>query len=162
MQQQEWHPRHNPWLITMSVMMAVFMEVLDTSIANIALPHVAGSLSATPEEATWILTSYLVSNAIVLPMTGWLGNHFGRKHVLLCVHHHVYAGLGSVRPGVGFADLVLARIFQGFGGGAMVPIAQSIMLESFPAAKTRRGHGGLCPGRGGGADSGPHFRRLDH
>ena len=73
--QQVWHPRHNPWLITLTVMMAVFMEVLDTSIANIALPHIAGGLSATPEEATWVLTSYLVSNAIILPMTGWLGNY---------------------------------------------------------------------------------------
>ncbi|HSY74584.1 MAG TPA: MFS transporter, partial [Dongiaceae bacterium] len=81
--QQVWQPRHNPWLITLTVMMAVFMEVLDTSIANIALPHIAGGLSATPEEATWVLTSYLVSNAIILPMTGWLGNYFGRKRVLL-------------------------------------------------------------------------------
>src|SRR5215469_15632658 len=81
--QQDWHPRHNPWLITLTVMMAVFMEVLDTSIANIALPHIAGGLSATPEEATWVLTSYLVSNAIVLPMTAWLGNHFGRKRVMI-------------------------------------------------------------------------------
>ena len=72
--QPEWKPRHSPWLIAMGVMMATFMEVLDTSIANIALPHIAGSLSATPEEATWVLTSYLVSNAIVLPTTGWLGN----------------------------------------------------------------------------------------
>ncbi len=133
--QQEWRPRHNPWLITLTVMMAVFMEVLDTSIANIALPHVAGSLSATPEEATWILTSYLVANAIVLPMTGWLGNHFGRKHVLLtCIFLFTLAsalcGLAWDLP-----SLVVARILQGLGGGAMVPIAQSIMLESFPRQK---------------------------
>lgn len=133
--QQVWHPKHNPWLITITVMLAVFMEVLDTSIANIALPHVAGSLSATPEEATWILTSYLVSNAIVLPMTGWLGNHFGRKRVLLaCIAMFTFSsalcGLAWDLP-----TLVLARILQGFGGGAMVPIAQSIMLESFPAQK---------------------------
>jgi DHA2 family multidrug resistance protein len=133
--QQEWHPRHNPWLISVTVMLAVFMEVLDTSIANIALPHVAGSLSATPEEATWILTSYLVSNAIVLPMTGWLGNHFGRKRVLLfCIFMFTLAsalcGLAWDLP-----TLILARILQGAGGGAMVPIAQSIMLESVPARK---------------------------
>jgi DHA2 family multidrug resistance protein len=133
--QQEWRPRHNPWLITVTVMMAVFMEVLDTSIANIALPHVAGSLSATPEEATWILTSYLVSNAIVLPMTGWLGNHFGRKRVLLfCIFMFTLAsalcGLAWDLP-----TLILARILQGAGGGAMVPIAQSIMLESVPPRK---------------------------
>jgi DHA2 family multidrug resistance protein len=133
--QQVWHPRHNPWLITLTVMMAVFMEVLDTSIANIALPHIAGSLSATPEEATWVLTSYLVANAIVLPMTGWLGNYFGRKRVLLtCIALFTFA---SVLCGMAWSlpTLVLARILQGVGGGAMVPIAQSIMLESFPPQK---------------------------
>ena len=133
--QQVWHPRHNPWLITIAVMMAVFMEVLDTSIANIALPHIAGSLSATPEEATWVLTSYLVSNAIVLPMTGWLGNYFGRKRVLLsCIFMFTFA---SALCGMAWdlPTLVIARVLQGFGGGAMVPIAQSIMLESFPPQK---------------------------
>ena len=132
---QEWRPKHNPWLITVTVMLAVFMEVLDTSIANIALPHIGGNLSATPEEATWVLTSYLVSNAIVLPMTGWLGNHFGRKRVLLaCISMFTFSsalcGLAWDLP-----TLVIARILQGFGGGAMVPIAQSIMLESFPPQK---------------------------
>ena len=133
--QQVWHPRHNPWLITVSVMLAVFMEVLDTSIANIALPHIAGSLSATPEEATWVLTSYLVSNAIILPMTGWLGNYFGRRRVLIsCI---VMFTLSSALCGMAWSlpTLVIARILQGFGGGAMVPIAQAIMLESFPPQK---------------------------
>ena len=132
---QEWHPRHSPWLITLTVMIAVFMEVLDTSIANIALPHIAGGLSATPEEATWVLTSYLVSNAIVLPMTGWLGNYFGRKRVLLtCI---VLFTLASALCGLAWdlPTLVIARILQGLGGGAMVPIAQAIMLESFPPQK---------------------------
>ena len=133
--QQVWQPRHNPWIITLTVMMAVFMEVLDTSIANIALPHIGGSLSATPEEATWVLTSYLVANAIVLPMTGWLGNYFGRKRVLLwCIFMFTLAsalcGLAWDLP-----TLVIARALQGFGGGAMVPIAQAIMLESFPPQK---------------------------
>src|SRR5271170_7344348 len=133
--QQIWQPRHSPWLITISVMMAVFMEVLDTSIANIALPHIAGSLSATPEEATWVLTSYLVSNAIILPMTGWLGNYFGRKRVLIsCI---VMFTITSALCGLAWSlpTLVLARILQGAGGGAMVPIAQAIMLESFPPNK---------------------------
>jgi DHA2 family multidrug resistance protein len=133
--QPVWQPRHNPWLITVTVMMAVFMEVLDTSIANIALPHIGGGLAATPEEATWVLTSYLVSNAIVLPMTGWLGNYFGRKRVLLaCLFMFTVAsalcGLAWDLP-----SLVIARILQGLGGGAMVPIAQAIMLESFPPQK---------------------------
>src|SRR5665213_1135194 len=98
-------------------------------------PHIAGSLSATPEEATWVLTSYLVANAIVLPMTGWLGNYFGRKRVLLtCIMMFTFA---SVLCGMAWSlpTLILARIFQGVGGGAMVPIAQSIMLESFPPQK---------------------------
>src|SRR3954451_21795313 len=80
---QQWVPTFNPWLVAASVMLATIMEVLDTSVANVALPHIGGNLSATPEEATWVLTSYLVSNAIVLPMTGWLGNNFGRRRLLL-------------------------------------------------------------------------------
>ena len=133
--QQEWHPRHSPWLIALGVMLATFMEVLDTSIANIALPHIAGSLSATPEEATWVLTSYLVANAIVLPTTGWLANHFGRKRVFItCI---VLFTLASALCGLAWSlpTLIFARILQGIGGGAMVPIAQSIMLESFPRQK---------------------------
>ena len=133
--QAEWQPRHSPWLIAVGVMLATFMEVLDTSIANIALPHIAGSLSATPEETTWVLTSYLVSNAIVLPMTGWLANYFGRKRLFIaCIFMFTLAsalcGLAWDLP-----SLIVARILQGVGGGAMVPIAQSIMLESFPRQK---------------------------
>ena len=133
--QPEWKPRHSPWLIALGVMLATFMEVLDTSIANIALPHIAGSLSATAEEATWVLTSYLISNAIVLPTTGWLANHFGRKKVFLyCI---ALFTLASALCGLAWdlPTLIIARILQGLGGGAMVPIAQTIMLESFPRAK---------------------------
>ena len=132
---QEWHPRHSPWLIAVGVMLATFMEVLDTSIANIALPHIGGNLSSTPEEATWVLTSYLVANAIVLPTTGWLANHFGRKRVFIsCI---VLFTAASALCGLAWSlpTLILARILQGLGGGAMVPIAQSIMLESFPRQK---------------------------
>jgi MFS transporter, DHA2 family, multidrug resistance protein len=132
---QEWHPRHGPWLIAVGVMLATFMQVLDTSIANIALPHIAGSLSATTDQATWVLTSYLVANAIILPMTGWLGNHFGRKRVFIfCIGTFTFAsalcGMAMDLP-----MLIMARILQGAGGGAMVPIAQAILLESFPVAK---------------------------
>src|SRR5438046_1112903 len=134
-QEQLWRPRHNPWLIAVAVMAATFMEVLDTSVANVALPHIAGNLSATTDEATWVLTSYLVSNAIVLPITGWLGNFFGRKRLfILCISLFTFASaLCGVAPSLGI--LVLARILQGVGGGAMLPIAQSILLESFPPAK---------------------------
>ncbi len=119
----------------MGVMLATFMEVLDTSIANIALPHIGGSLSATPEEATWVLTSYLVSNAIILPTTGWLANHFGRRRVFItCI---TLFTLTSALCGLAWdlPTLVLARVLQGLCGGAMVPFAQSIMLESFPPQK---------------------------
>jgi len=131
----DWRPKHSPWLIALGVMMATFMEVLDTSIANIALPHIAGSLSATTDEATWVLTSYLVSNAIILPMTGWLGNYFGRKRVLIfCI---IMFTIASALCGLAWdlPTLIMARVLQGVGGGAMVPIAQSIMLESFPRQK---------------------------
>ena len=131
----EWRPRHNPWLITFSVMLATFMEVLDTSVANVALPHIAGSLSATPEEATWVLTSYLVSNAIVLPAAAWLGALFGRKRFLLtCIVLFTLASaLCGAAPSLSF--LVGARILQGVGGGALQPIAQAVLLESFPPAR---------------------------
>src|SRR5574337_1557820 len=76
-------PYVNPWLISVAVMLGTFMEVLDTTVVNVSLPHIAGNLSATVEESTWVLTSYLVANAIILPMTGWLANHFGRKRVLM-------------------------------------------------------------------------------
>jgi len=132
---EDWRPKHNPWLIAIGVMLATFMEVLDTSIANIALPHIAGSMSATPDEATWVLTSYLVSNAIILPMTGWLSNYFGRKRLLIiCISFFTFASiLCGAAPTLSL--LVIARILQGIGGGAMVPIAQAILLESFPPQK---------------------------
>jgi len=132
---EDWRPRHSPWLVAVGVMLATFMQVLDTSIANIALPHIAGSLSASTDQATWVLTSYLVANAIILPMTGWLGNHFGRKRVLIsCIGMFVFAS-ALCGASVNLPMLIAARILQGAGGGAMVPIAQAILLESFPVAK---------------------------
>jgi MFS transporter, DHA2 family, multidrug resistance protein len=134
-QQMEWHPRHSPWMIALGVMLATFMQVLDTSIANIALPHIAGSLSSTSDEATWVLTSYLVANAIILPMTGWLGNHFGRKRVFItCIGMFTFSSV-LCGTAVNLPMLIAARILQGAGGGAMVPIAQAVMLESFPPQK---------------------------
>jgi DHA2 family multidrug resistance protein len=130
-----WHPSHNPWLIAVAVMAATFMEVLDTSIANVSLPHIAGNLSATTSESTWVLTSYLVSNAIVLPITGWLAIYFGRRRLLIiCVGLFTTASiLCGMAPTLG--SLILARIFQGIGGGAMLPISQAVLLESFPPQK---------------------------
>src|ERR1700744_6159241 len=129
---EPWRPSHNPWLIAAAVMLATFMEVLDTSVANVSLPHIAGNLSITTNEATWVLTSYLVSNAIVLPITGWLSIKFGRKKLLVtCIGLFT---LASVLCGMAtsLSFLIAARIFQGIGGGAMMPISQAILLESFP------------------------------
>jgi DHA2 family multidrug resistance protein len=130
-----WRPRYNPWLIAAAVMLGTFMEVLDTSVANVALPHIGGSLSATPEEATWVLTSYLVSNAIILPTTAWLSGLFGRKRFLIaCI---VLFTLASAACGAAasLGMLIGARVLQGVGGGALQPIAQAILMESFPPAR---------------------------
>jgi DHA2 family multidrug resistance protein len=132
---QDWKPAVNPWIIAMSVMIATFMEVLDTSVANVALPHIAGNLSASNDEATWVLTSYLMANAVVLPATGWLGRRFGRQRFLLfCL---VLFTVSSFLCGfaVSLPMLIVARILQGAGGGALQPIAQAVLIESFPKEK---------------------------
>ena len=125
----------NPWLIALSVMLATFMEVLDTAIASVALPYIAGSLSASVDEATWMLTSYLVANAAILPASNWFSLRFGRKRFLLTcvVIFTIASGFVGAAPTLGF--LLLARIVQGAGGGALQPLSQSILLESFPPAK---------------------------
>ncbi|MES2392322.1 MAG: DHA2 family efflux MFS transporter permease subunit [Acidobacteriota bacterium] len=125
----------NPWLIAASVMLATFMEVLDTAIASVALPYIAGSLSATNDEATWVLTSYLVANAIILPASNWFSLRFGRKRFLMtCVAIFTVASFAcGAAPTLAF--ILIARVAQGAGGGALQPISQSILLESFPPAK---------------------------
>jgi MFS transporter, DHA2 family, multidrug resistance protein len=125
----------HPWVIAFTVMFAVFMEVLDTSVANVSLPHIAGNLSAGVDESTWVLTSYLVSNAIVLPLTGWFSRLFGRKRFYMtCVAIFTLSSMLC-----GFAPslplLVFFRVLQGAGGGAMQPISQAILMESFPKHK---------------------------
>jgi DHA2 family multidrug resistance protein len=131
----EWKPRVNPWLIASTVALAAFMEVLDTSIANVALPHIAGNLGASTDEGTWVLTSYLVSNAIVLPMGGWASSVFGRKRffMLSIVIFTVASFLCGIAPSLPI--LLLARIFQGIGGGGLQPMAQAIMADSFEPRK---------------------------
>jgi len=127
----------SPWLVAPAVMLATFMEVLDTTIVNVALPHIAGSLSTDVDESTWVLTSYLVSNAIVLPVSGWLALRFGRKRFfMVCIALFTFSSLacGSANS---LAVLILFRVVQGIGGGALQPISQAILLESFP----RRQHG---------------------
>jgi MFS transporter, DHA2 family, multidrug resistance protein len=125
----------NPWLIAAAVMLATFMEVLDTAIASVALPYIAGSLSASTDEATWVLTSYLVANAIVLPASNWFSLRFGRKRFLMsCVAIFTVASFAcGAAPTLAF--MLLARVVQGAGGGALQPLSQAILLESFPPAK---------------------------
>ena len=125
----------NPWLIAASVMLATFMEVLDTAIASVALPYIAGSLSASNDEATWVLTSYLVANAIILPASNWFSLKFGRKRFLLsCIVIFTISSFAcGAAPTLGI--LLLARIVQGAGGGALQPLSQAILLESFPPSK---------------------------
>jgi MFS transporter, DHA2 family, multidrug resistance protein len=128
-------PVPSPWMIAISVMLATFMEVLDTSIASVALPYIAGSLSATNDEATWVLTSYLVANAIVLPASTWFSLRFGRKRFLItCI---VIFTVSSFACGAAWSlpAILIARAVQGAGGGALQPLSQSILLESFPPDK---------------------------
>src|SRR5882672_2428748 len=130
-----WKPKFNPWLIAVAVAMGAFMEVLDTSIANVALPHLAGDLGASNDESTWVLTSYLVSNAIVLPISGWLANLFGRKRFfLLCIFLFTLSSLlCGIAPSLPL--LILFRVIQGIGGGGLQPMAQAILADTFPPEK---------------------------
>ena len=125
-------PVVNPWIVGIVVSLAAFMEVLDTSIANVALPHIAGNLGASNDESTWVLTSYLVSNAVVLPITGWLTQFFGRKRFFMfCIFlFTVSSFLCGAAPSLGL--LLLFRIMQGAGGGGLQPMAQAILADTFP------------------------------
>ena len=129
---EHWTPRFNPWVITFTVTLATFMEALDTSIANVALPHIAGSLGSSQDEATWVLTSYLVSNAIVLPISGWIANRIGRKRFYMaCVAAFTVfsflCGLAATLP-----MLVVFRVIQGAAGGGLQPSERAILADTFP------------------------------
>src|SRR5690349_4805637 len=125
-------PQVNPWLVAVAVMSSTFMEVLDTTVVNVALPHIAGSMSASTDEATWSLTSYLVANAIILPMTGWLANFFGRKRLLMLsvIGFTISSFFCVFAPNL--ATLIIFRIIQGATGGGLQPLSQAILLEVFP------------------------------
>ena len=123
------------WLISLTIMIPAFMEVLDTSIANVVLPNISGNLAVTVDQSTWVLTSYLVSNAVILPMTGWFSNFFGRKRfyctcIIIFTLSSLFCGYST-----SLGMLVFFRILQGIGGGALIPISQAILLESFPREK---------------------------
>ncbi len=127
-----WRPKFNPWLIAVVVAMAAFMEVLDTSIANVALPYMAGNLGASNDQSTWVLTSYLVSNAIVLPISGWLAGAIGRKRFFtICLFIFTVSSLlCGIAPSLGL--LLFFRVLQGAGGGGLQPMAQAILADTFP------------------------------
>lgn len=131
----DWQPSHNPWAVALTVTLATFMEVLDSSIANVSLPHIAGSLGATYDEAVWILTSYLVSAAIILPASGWLSTVFGRKRFYMtCVTlFTVSSFLCGIAPNLTW--LIITRVLQGIGGGGLQPSEQAILADTFPMEK---------------------------
>src|ERR1017187_377425 len=126
------NPHVNPWIVAIAVMFSTFMEVLDTTVVNVSLEHIAGDLSATIDEATWALTSYLVANAFILPITGWLASYFGRKRLLMMsiVGFTAASFMCGFAPTLGF--LVICRIIQGAAGGCLQPLSQAILLEAFP------------------------------
>ncbi|QNT77281.1 DHA2 family efflux MFS transporter permease subunit [Entomobacter blattae] len=132
---EQWKPSHNPWLIAVVVTLAAFMEVLDTTIVNVSLPHIAGNLSTTYDDATWTLTSYLAANGIVLTISGWLGRVLGRRrYFLICILAFSFSsflcGIATSLP-----ELIIFRLMQGFFGGGLQPNQQSIILDTFPPAK---------------------------
>ncbi|MFL6354812.1 MAG: DHA2 family efflux MFS transporter permease subunit [Bryobacteraceae bacterium] len=131
-EQDVWRPKYNPWLIAVVVALAAFMEVLDTSIANVALPYMAGNLGASNDQSTWVLTSYLVSNAIILPISGWLAGAWGRKRFFMaCLGIFTVSSLlCGIAPSLGF--LLFFRVLQGAGGGGLQPMAQAILADTFP------------------------------
>jgi DHA2 family multidrug resistance protein len=132
---EQWKPKANPWLIAATVALAAFMEVLDTSIANVALPHIAGDLGASTDQGTWVLTSYLVSNAIILPVGAWASSVIGRRNFfMLCITIFTVASfLCGIAPTLPI--LLISRVLQGVGGGGLQPMAQAIMADSFEEKK---------------------------
>lgn len=129
------HVRHNPWAIALTVTMATFMELLDTSISNVSLPHIAGGLGTSYDESTWILTSYLVANAVILPMSAWLSQVFGRKryYMMSVALFTATSFLCGIAPSLSL--LIVFRVLQGIGGGGLAPVEQAILVDTFPKAK---------------------------
>ncbi len=158
----EWKPSHNPWLVAFTVTLATFMEVLDSSIANVALPHIAGSLGASYEEATWVLTSYLVSSAIVLPISGWLSTIIGRKRfymtcVVLFTISSIMCGLAPSLP-----LLIVFRILQGAGGGGLAAFRTGDSRGYIFGPEARHGVRYVRHGRCSCTGDRANTRRLDH
>src|SRR5216683_4329106 len=155
-------PQVNPWIVAAVVSLAAFMEVLDTSIANVALPYMAGGLSASATDASWVLTSYLVANAVVLPISGWLSIRFGRKRYYMAsvVAFTASSFLCGIAPSLGM--LVVFRVLQGAAGGGLQPVSQAIMKDTFPPEQLGISVCRVWDGGGGGAGNRADDRRLDH
>ncbi len=152
----------NPWIVTAAVMLATFMEILDTTVVNVSVPHIAGNMGATVEEGTWVVTSYLVSNAIILPMAGWLANRFGRRRMLLiCVAGFTFTSL-LCGMATSLEWLIFFRVLQGLTGGGLQPLAQAVLLETFPPKTAWHRHGSLRAGHHPRAHPRADARRLDH
>ncbi|MEJ2700084.1 MAG: MFS transporter, partial [Desulfuromonadales bacterium] len=125
----------NTFMITFATMLATMMQAVDTSVANVALPHMQGSFSAGVDEVTWVITSYLVANAVIVPMTGWLGNYFGRRRIfILCLGVFTLASVGTGAAAT-LSFCIAMRVLQGVSGGIIVPMSQAVLLEAFPAEK---------------------------
>ena len=154
--------RVNPWIIAAVVSLAAFMEVLDTSIANVALPYMAGGLASSLDDASWVLTSYLVANAVVLPISGWLSIRFGRKRFYMAcvVIFTVSSFLCGIAPSLGM--LILFRVIQGAGGGGLQPVSQAILRDTFSARTVGRRVCRIWNGGRAGAGDRADDRRLDH
>ena len=135
MADQNWKPSHSPWLIAIAVMLATFMEVIDTSIASVAVPYIAGSVSSTNNQAEWVLTVYLIANAVFLPSSNWFSEKFGRKRFLMASIVVFTAASFACGIAHSLAFILIARAVQGAGGGALQPISQAILIESFPPEK---------------------------
>ena len=160
--EEGWHPGHNPWLVALTVTIATFMEVMDTSIANVALPHIAGGLSAGQDESTWVLTSYLVANAAVLPISAWLADRFGRKRFYMtCVTLFTISSfLCGLAPSLG--SLIFFRVLQGAAGGGLGPSEQAILADTLPARQRGMGFCGLWNGGGAGTGHWANSRWIYH
>ena len=153
---------HNPWAIALTVTMATFMELLDTSISNVSLPHIAGGLGTSYDESTWVLTSYLVANAIILPMSAWLSRVFGRKrYYMMCVALFTTTSfLCGLAPSLGL--LIFFRVLQGIGGGGLAPVEQAILVDTFPDEKLGGGFRALQHGDRHGAGDRAAAGRMDY
>ncbi len=152
----------NPWLVAAVVVVPTFMEVLDTTIANVALRYIAGGLSAAVIDSEWVITSYLASNAIILPISGWLAAHLGRRNYFLLSIAVFTLASGACGMATSLEELILFRVIQGLAGGGLQPCTQGVLLDTFSAREAGLGHDPVCHCRPDRADPGADVGRLDY